>query len=142
MQWTLGELTISTGVITLYDSLGSQKEKNLSPWDRNLRRTFQTQLPIYLIKSEVMVKRRMDPDSYHVSFRYATNVPKQGGLYGDCGIWVIILLYRLSQNRPFNFRKPDQAALAYREHLTAFSGNTRFQFLKGLPSKHLLFLDV
>ena len=131
MHWTLGELTISTGVITLYDSLGSQKDKDLSPWNRKLRRTIQTQLPIYLINSEVMEKRRMDPDSYHVSFRYATNVPKQGGLYGDCGIWVIILLYRLSQNRPFNFRKPDQAALAYREHLTAFFWKYKIPIPKG-----------
>ncbi|PWA44200.1 phospholipase-like protein [Artemisia annua] len=117
---SLGVLTISTGVIMLYDSLGSKKDEDLSLWDRNFRQIFQTHLPVYLIKSEVMARRNMDPNTYHVSFLYAANVPRQGGLLGDCGIWVTIFLNRLSQNKSLIIKKPVQAALAYREHLAEF----------------------
>lgn len=120
MHWSLGVLTISTGVIMLYDSLGSKKDTDLSLWDRNFRQIFQNHLPVYLSKSEVMSRRNMDPNTYRVSFLYATNVPRQGGFLGDCGIWVIIFLNRLSQNKSLSFRKPVQAALAYREYLAEF----------------------
>lgn len=131
MHWSLGVLTISTGVIMLYDSLGSKKDEDLSLWDRNFRQIFRTQLPIYLIESEVMARRNMDPKTYHVSFLYACNVPRQGGILGDCGIWVSIFLYRLSQNKPLTFRKPIQAALAYRENLAEFYWKYKIPVAKG-----------
>lgn len=115
----------------LYDSLGVKKDKDLSLWDLNFRKIFETQLPLYLIKSEVMERRNMDPNTYRVSFQYAANVPRQGGSYGDCGIWVTIFLYRLSQNRPLTFRKPVQAALAYREHLADFYWKYKIPVPKG-----------
>ncbi|PWA34899.1 ulp1 protease family, C-terminal catalytic domain-containing protein [Artemisia annua] len=114
VHWSLGVLTISTGVIMLYDSLGRKNDEDLSLWDRNFRQNFQTHLPVYLIKSQVMARRNMDPNTYHVSFQYASNVPRQGGLLGDCGIWVCIFLNRLSENKPLNIMKSVQAALAYR----------------------------
>jgi Ulp1 family protease len=131
VHWSLGVLTISTGVIMLYDSLGSKKDEDLSLWDRNFRQIFRTQLPIYLIESEVMARRNMDPKTYHVSFLYACNVPRQGGILGDCGIWVSIFLYRLSQNKSLTSRKPIQAALAYRENLAEFYWKYKIPVAKG-----------
>lgn len=127
----MGEFSISTGVITLYDSLGSQLDKNLSEWSRNFRRIFQRQLPVLLAESEVMERRNIDPDTYSIKFRYAEDLPRQGGKYGDCGVWVIIFLYRLTHNLHLKFKKPVQVALAYREHLGEFFWKHRIPVPRG-----------
>ncbi|GJY93322.1 phospholipase-like protein [Tanacetum coccineum] len=72
-HWVLGELDITSGVITFYDSLGGPP-----------------------------------------------GVPLQGGLYGDCGLWVCIFLYRLSHNIPLEVDDSSNVALAWRERIIDF----------------------
>ena len=62
----------------------------------------------------------IDPTTYAITFENAVNVPTQGGLFGDCGIWVCIFLYRLAHGKSLDVDNPVQAALAYREHLAEF----------------------
>ncbi|GJX28796.1 ulp1 protease family, C-terminal catalytic domain-containing protein [Tanacetum coccineum] len=74
-HWVLGELHISSGLITIYNSLGCPPN----------------------------------------GIKPAYGIPIQGGLYGDCGLWVCIFLYRLSHNIPLEVDDPINIALAYRE---------------------------
>lgn len=67
-----------------------------------------------------MQLRNMDPHSYRISFEYARGVPRQGGKYGDCGIWTCIFMYRLSRNLSLQVKNPIQAALAYREYMVEY----------------------
>lgn len=50
----------------------------------------------------------------------ADKVPKQGGIFGDCGVWVCIFLYRLAFGMSLDVKDPIQAALAYREQMAMF----------------------
>ncbi|GKE90513.1 hypothetical protein Tco_1567988, partial [Tanacetum coccineum] len=33
------------------------------------------------------LKRKEDPTDYSIRFKLADRVPKQGGIFGDCGVW-------------------------------------------------------
>ncbi|GJZ38765.1 phospholipase-like protein [Tanacetum coccineum] len=44
----------------------------------------------------------------------------EGGVFGDCGIWVCIFLYRLSHGISLDVGNPIQTALAYREQMAKF----------------------
>ncbi|GJS03836.1 phospholipase-like protein [Tanacetum coccineum] len=120
-HWVLGELHISSGLITIYDSLGCPPngiETRLFWLD--LREKLQFQIPLFLDNAEVFEKKNIVKDDYSISFQYADGVPIQGGLYGDCGLWVCIFLYRLSHNIPLEVDDPISFALAYRERLIEF----------------------
>ncbi|GKD85738.1 ulp1 protease family, C-terminal catalytic domain-containing protein, partial [Tanacetum coccineum] len=119
--WVLRELHISSGLITIYDSLGCPSngiETRLFWLD--LREKLQFQIPLFLDNTEVFEKKNIVKDDYSISFQYADGVPIQGGLYGDCGLWVCIFLYRLSHNIPLEVDDPISFALAYRERLIEF----------------------
>ncbi|PWA81459.1 F-box domain-containing protein [Artemisia annua] len=77
-------------------------------------------LPIVLEQAKVFEKKCIDREKYGITFKDARNIPAQGGLFGDCGIWVCIFLYRLSHGKRFAVENPVQAALAYREHMANF----------------------
>ncbi|GKG02869.1 ulp1 protease family, C-terminal catalytic domain-containing protein, partial [Tanacetum coccineum] len=81
-HWVLRELHISSGLITIYDSLGCPPNG--------------IETPLFLDNAEVFEKKNIVKDDYSISFQYADSVPIQGGLYGDYGLWVCIFLYRLS----------------------------------------------
>lgn len=70
----------------------------------------------YLKDCGVLQSKRISVDSYEISFDYAP-VPVQGDLFGDCGVWVCLFLYRLCHNLPLMVENPVQAALAYRERM-------------------------
>ncbi|GKA76994.1 phospholipase-like protein [Tanacetum coccineum] len=97
------------------------KKQGPSWWNRNpsffasVEAKLEFQIPLYLDNAEVFEKKNIDKLSYSISFRYADGVPLQGDLYGDCGLWVCIFLYRLSHNLPLEFDDPISVALAYRE---------------------------
>nr|GEV73694.1 ulp1 protease family, C-terminal catalytic domain-containing protein [Tanacetum cinerariifolium] len=113
--WVLGELHISSGLITIYDSLGGPPngiETRLFWLD--LREKLQFHILLFLDNVEVFEKN-IAKDDYSISFQYADGVPIQGGLYGDCGLWVCIFLYRLSHNIPLEVDDRISFALAYRE---------------------------
>lgn len=73
-----------------------------------------------LERTNVFHKKGIDPAKYTISFKNAERVPKQGGVFGDCGIWACIFLYRLSHCKSLDVEDPIQAALSYREQLARF----------------------
>ena len=77
----------------------------------------QAGLPIVLEQAKVFERKCIDPAKYGITFKDARNIPSQEGLFGDCGIWVCIFLYRLSNGKRLAVDDPVQAALAYREHM-------------------------
>ncbi|PWA77753.1 phospholipase-like protein [Artemisia annua] len=86
----------------------------------SMREALETRLPEVLKAADVFDQKGIDPVSYRIKFMNAEDVPRQGGLFDDCGVWVCILLFRLGNGRPLEFDNPTQAALAYRERLIKF----------------------
>ncbi|GJU05467.1 phospholipase-like protein [Tanacetum coccineum] len=74
-------------------------------------------LPVILEGAKVFDKKGIHPSDYTISFKLADNVPKQGGIYGDCGVWVCIFLYRLAHGLSLDVEDPIDVALAYREKM-------------------------
>ncbi|GKB72755.1 ulp1 protease family, C-terminal catalytic domain-containing protein [Tanacetum coccineum] len=116
-HWVLGELDITSGVITFYDSLGGAPGgvETRHFW-LEVRQRLEFYFPLYLDSAKVFEKKKINKASYAISFQYAEGVPLQGGLYGDCGLWVCIFLYRLSHNIPLEVDDSSNVALAWREH--------------------------
>ncbi|PWA62759.1 F-box domain-containing protein [Artemisia annua] len=77
-------------------------------------------LPVVLEQAKVFKKKGIDPTTYAITFKNEKNVPAQGGLFGDCGIWACIFLYRLSHGKSLDVDNPVQVTLAYREHMSRF----------------------
>nr|GEU52388.1 ulp1 protease family, C-terminal catalytic domain-containing protein [Tanacetum cinerariifolium] len=77
-------------------------------------------IPLYLDNAEVFEKKNIDKEKYLITFQYTDGVPLQGGLYGCCGIWVCVFLYRLSHNIPLEVDDPISFALSYRERMIEF----------------------
>ena len=113
---------IRSGVVSIYDSLKGPDDEG-KDWWANWMSHFASVIPPYLEEADVMAKKKIDPKTYSITFRYE-DVPLQEGYYGDCGIWVMIFLYRLTHNLPVNeplmVEHPAAFALAYREQLMAF----------------------
>ncbi|PWA82328.1 F-box domain-containing protein [Artemisia annua] len=82
--------------------------------------TLEAGLPVVLEQAKVFKKKGIDPSTYAITFKNEKNVPAQGGLFGDCGIWTCIFLYRLSHGKSLDVDNPVQTALAYREHMSSF----------------------
>ncbi|GJT59742.1 phospholipase-like protein [Tanacetum coccineum] len=70
-----------------------------------------------MMQAKVFDQKGIDHTRYTISFTNAVNVPKQGGVFGDCGIWTCIFLYRLLHGLSLDVDNPIQIALAYREHI-------------------------
>ncbi|GJZ29882.1 ulp1 protease family, C-terminal catalytic domain-containing protein [Tanacetum coccineum] len=120
-HWVLGELHIISGLITIYDSLGGPPNGIETRYFLlQLREKLMFQILLYLDNAEVFEKKNIDKLKYSITFRYADGVPLQGGLYGDCGIWVCVFLYRLSHNIPLEVDDPISFALAYRIRMIEF----------------------
>nr|GEX44431.1 ulp1 protease family, C-terminal catalytic domain-containing protein [Tanacetum cinerariifolium] len=113
LHWLLAELDIFSGVITIY---GIKTRHFLL----ELTQKFEFQILLYLDSDEIFDKKNIDKASYSISFRYADGVPLQGGLYGDCGLWVCIFLYRMSQKIPLEVDDPIDFALAYHKRMIEF----------------------
>ena len=111
-------LHIRSGVVSIYDSMHGPDAEGKKWWDTWLER-FAAVIPPYLEETDVMAKKNIDPKSYSITFRYE-EVPLQSGYYGDCGIWVMIFLYRLTHNLPLMVDDPASFAIAYREQLMDF----------------------
>ena len=111
-----------SGVITIYDSLGPPEnaDEDARPWWENWMNVLAEHLPLYLEESEVIERKNIDRSKYCITFRYAQNLPVQGPTYGDCGVWVCIFLYRLTQQLSLAVSDPVEVALAYREQLKTF----------------------
>ncbi|GJT63485.1 phospholipase-like protein [Tanacetum coccineum] len=68
-HWVLGELDITSGVITFYDSLGGPLGgvETCHFW-LEVRQILEFQFPLYLDSAEVFEKKKIDKASYSISF--------------------------------------------------------------------------
>ncbi|GJR85107.1 phospholipase-like protein [Tanacetum coccineum] len=117
-HWYLVQFHIQSGNVTFYDS---QKTNDVEyhPWYVKMRSCLKSKLPVLLHRTGVLSKG-IDPTSYSIKFSQAQNVPKQGGVFGDCGVFVCLFLYRLAYGILLDVEDPIQTALAYREKMTKF----------------------
>ncbi|GJZ59490.1 phospholipase-like, aminotransferase-like mobile domain protein [Tanacetum coccineum] len=104
---------------TFYDS---QKiyDVEYHMWYLKMRSCLETKLPVILQRTGVFVRKGIDPNSYSIKFSHAENVPQQGGVFGDCGVFLCLFLYRLVNGIPLVVEDPIQVALAYQEKLVKF----------------------
>ncbi|GJW49024.1 phospholipase-like protein [Tanacetum coccineum] len=104
-HWFLAEFQIRTGVITFYDTLNgleSWQKENLDWW-LSLRVMMIEQLPQGMSKHGIFKKKDIDPERYNITFDFSNHAPKQANLYGDCSVWVCIMMYRLVNDFSMDF---------------------------------------
>ncbi|GJT48969.1 RNA-directed DNA polymerase, eukaryota, reverse transcriptase zinc-binding domain protein [Tanacetum coccineum] len=93
-------------------------DKYATPWSD----VDQERLPVVLLGAKVFDKKGIDPTDYCIMFNLADSVPKHGGIFGDCGVWVCIFLYRLAHGLSFDVEDPFDIDLAYREKMVQIHG--------------------
>ena len=93
-HWSVAQFHIQSGNVIFYDSLYRCEEEGRD-WYLKMRNCLSINLPRILLETGVFDKKQIDPENYKISFRLAQNVPKQGGVFGDCGVFVCMFLYRL-----------------------------------------------
>nr|GEU71284.1 phospholipase-like, aminotransferase-like mobile domain protein [Tanacetum cinerariifolium] len=92
----------------------------IRPWYVKIRRCLESKLYVALQETSVFVSKGIDPTHYSIKFRHTQNIPKQGGVFSDCGIFVCLFLYRLAHGIPLDVEDPIQTVLAYREKVINF----------------------
>ena len=92
-HWSLAVFHIRSGNVTFYDTQG-YPETETRLFYLKMRETLETSLPKLLKAADVFDQKGIDPVSYRIKFMNAEDVPMQGGLFDDCGVWVCILLFR------------------------------------------------
>ncbi|PWA92301.1 phospholipase-like, Aminotransferase-like mobile domain protein [Artemisia annua] len=97
-----------------------QSEHTLEVYQHWSDQFHNVQLPIVLKKTNVFHTKGLDQKTYTISFKNAERVPKQRGIFGDCGIWACFFLYRLSHGKSLDVEDPIQVALSYREQMASF----------------------
>nr|GEX10351.1 phospholipase-like protein [Tanacetum cinerariifolium] len=88
------------------------------PWYFKMRSCLETKLHVLLHRIGMFTSKGIDPNIYSIKFSKEHNVPQQGGLFGDCGMFVCLFLYRLAHRFPLAVEDPFQMALAYREKMS------------------------
>nr|GEW13459.1 phospholipase-like protein [Tanacetum cinerariifolium] len=118
-HWCHAELEIHTGVVTFYDSLGWAGGSRRRWW-RRMKKVVPDKLTLYLLMHGIFDSKGISADHYKITYNYVS-VPFQASLYGDCGIWVCIFIYRLCRNLPMAVdNDPLETTLAYRERMLEF----------------------
>nr|GEV57379.1 phospholipase-like protein [Tanacetum cinerariifolium] len=94
-HWSLAQFHIQSGNVTFYDS---QKIEGVEyrPWYLKMRSCLETKLRVLLHRTGMFASKGIDPNNYSIKFGQVLNVPQQGGLVGDCGVFVCLFLYRNS----------------------------------------------
>nr|GEW59147.1 B3 DNA binding domain-containing protein [Tanacetum cinerariifolium] len=89
----------------------TEKCKALKPWIEDLKRPFNRIDKILLSHDleEFLNKSVVGRSKYKISFRHADDVPKQGGVFGDCDVFLCMFLYRLAYGVPLAVDDPDTA---------------------------------
>ncbi|GJU52221.1 phospholipase-like protein [Tanacetum coccineum] len=117
-------LHVSTILADSYNLLKELQDYELEKCRDLMKSISETQLkerlPIILLGAKVFDKKGIDPTDYCIRFKLADSVPKQGGIFGDCGVWVCIFLYRLAHGLSLDVEDPFDVALAYREKMVHF----------------------
>ena len=93
-HWSVAHFHIQSGNVIFYDSVYRNEEESRE-WYLKMRNCLEVSLPLILHETGVFEQKRIDPENYKIRFRLAQNVPKQGGVFGDCGVFVCMFLYRL-----------------------------------------------
>lgn len=93
-HWSVAQFHIHSGIVIFYDSVYVCEEEGRD-WYLKMRNCLEVHLPLILQETGVFDKKRIDPENYKIGFRLAQNVPKQGGVFVDCGVFVCMFLYRL-----------------------------------------------
>ncbi|GKC11191.1 phospholipase-like protein, partial [Tanacetum coccineum] len=114
-------LHVSTALADSYNLLKEIQDYELEKCRELMKSISETQLkerlPVILLGAKVFDKKGIDPTDYCIRFKLADSVPKQGGIFGDCGVWVCIFLYRLAHGLSLDVEDPFEVALAYREKM-------------------------
>ena len=84
---------ICSGVVTFYDSERTEGGEYRN-WYLQMRDCLEEKIHVVLIETGVFAKKNIDPAKYKISFKVADGVPKQGGVFGDCGVFLCMFLYR------------------------------------------------
>ncbi|GJS40593.1 phospholipase-like protein [Tanacetum coccineum] len=79
-HWCLAEFDIMYGVVIFYDS-GDSYDLECRDWYIRIRDCLQVRLAEVLELVNVFDKKGIDKSTYHVTFRIAENMPKQGCLW-------------------------------------------------------------
>ncbi|GJU68158.1 phospholipase-like protein [Tanacetum coccineum] len=114
-HWSLAIFHICSG-IAFYDSEKTiaTHDKEFRPWYLKMRQCLEEKILVVLKETGVFRKKNIDPAKYKISFRHADHVPKQGGVFGDCGVFL------LAYGIPLVVDDPVKVALAYREKMIRF----------------------
>ncbi|GKB70902.1 phospholipase-like, aminotransferase-like mobile domain protein [Tanacetum coccineum] len=118
-HWSLAQFHIKSRNVTFYDSQETF-DVEIHPWYVKIRRCLESKLHVVLKEIAMFVSKGIDPTHYSIKFRHAQNIPKQGGVFGDYGVFVCLFLYRLAHGIPLDVKDPIQTALAYREKMINF----------------------
>ncbi|GKC50098.1 phospholipase-like protein, partial [Tanacetum coccineum] len=121
-HWSLAIFHICSGIVTFYNSEKTiaTHDKEFRLWYLKMRQCLEEKILVVLKETGVFGKKNIDPARYKISFRHADHVPKQGGVFGDCGVFLCMFLYRLAYGVLLAVDDPVQAALAYREKMIHF----------------------
>nr|GFA37234.1 phospholipase-like protein [Tanacetum cinerariifolium] len=82
-------------------------------WYLQMRDYLEEKINVVLKETGVFEKKNIDPAKYKFSFKVADGVPKQGGVFGDCCVFLCMFLYRLANGISLALDDPLQSALAY-----------------------------
>ncbi|GJU20857.1 phospholipase-like protein [Tanacetum coccineum] len=86
------QFRIQSRNVTFYDSQKTY-DPEFHPWYVKMRSCLESKLPVMLQQTGVFASKGIDPTSYIIKFTNAQNVLKQGGVFGDCGVFVCLFLY-------------------------------------------------
>nr|GEZ07285.1 phospholipase-like protein [Tanacetum cinerariifolium] len=98
--------------VTFYDSQETF-DVEIRPWYVKIKRCLESKLPVVLQETGMFVSKGIDPTHYNIKFRHAQNVPKQGGAFGDYGVFICLFLYRLAHGIPLDVEDPIKTIIAY-----------------------------
>ncbi|GJV99507.1 NAC domain-containing protein [Tanacetum coccineum] len=89
IHWFLAVFKIRKGVVTFYDTLSDKKpwDKDDRPWWIKFRQLMSKQLRKGMSKHGILKQNNIHPKGYTITFTSLLNVPKQSGVYDDCGVW-------------------------------------------------------
>ncbi|GJR07367.1 phospholipase-like protein [Tanacetum coccineum] len=121
-HWSLAMFHMCSGIVTFYDSEKTiaTHDKEFRLWYLKMRQCLEDKIHVVLKETGVFEKKNINLEKYKISFRHADHVPKQGGVFGDCGVFLCMFLYSLAYGFPLAVDDPVKAALAYREKMIHF----------------------
>nr|GEY55493.1 RNA-directed DNA polymerase, eukaryota [Tanacetum cinerariifolium] len=75
-------------------------------WYLQMTDCLEEKIHVVLKETGVFEKKNINPAKYKISFKVVDEVPKQGGVFGDCGVFLCMFLYRLANGIPLALDDP------------------------------------